>query len=244
MSFLTEAGVTFAAYPPAAQHDGPRRLVLLKVDQQPRRSGSPGSPELTDPLDSGSAVTTLLPINRTMTRKVAGLVAEALGLAGSGLFYVLALQDNRPFIIAVMDRATGLAACLTALAVGALLLSGPPRAEDSSVCHPRHPRGRCCASLARTGCGWVLDRPGSRGGCGSGRRRGTPCWEDEATANCVAGLGWCGNDGGPVPRGRRTGDCPRRAVLLKRTTIASILRMVGLTQHPDEYRSKRPILLA
>lgn len=60
-----------------------------------------------------------------MTRKVAGLVAEALGLAGSGLLYVLALQDNRPFIIAVMDRATGLAACLTALAVGALLLSGP-----------------------------------------------------------------------------------------------------------------------
>jgi hypothetical protein len=60
-----------------------------------------------------------------MTRKVVGWVAEALGLAGFGLLHLLALQDDRPFIIALMDRATGLASCLTVLAIGALLLSGP-----------------------------------------------------------------------------------------------------------------------
>jgi 4-amino-4-deoxy-L-arabinose transferase-like glycosyltransferase len=60
-----------------------------------------------------------------MTRKVVGWGAEALGLAGFGLLHLLALQDDRRFIIALMDRATGLALCLTVVAIGALLLSGP-----------------------------------------------------------------------------------------------------------------------
>jgi asparagine N-glycosylation enzyme membrane subunit Stt3 len=60
-----------------------------------------------------------------MTRKVVGWVAEALGLAGFGLLHLFALQDDRRFIIALMDRATGLALCLTVVAIGALLLSGP-----------------------------------------------------------------------------------------------------------------------
>ena len=60
-----------------------------------------------------------------MTRKVVGPVAEAIGLAGFGLLLMLALQDDRPYIIAVIDRATGFAFCLTALAIGTILISGP-----------------------------------------------------------------------------------------------------------------------
>jgi hypothetical protein len=60
-----------------------------------------------------------------MTRKVVGWVAEALSIAGFGLLHLLALQDDGPFIIALMDRAAGLALCITLSAVGALLLSGP-----------------------------------------------------------------------------------------------------------------------
>jgi hypothetical protein len=41
------------------------------------------------------------------------------------LLHLLALQDDRRFIIALMDRATGLALCTTVVAIGALLLSGP-----------------------------------------------------------------------------------------------------------------------
>jgi hypothetical protein len=41
------------------------------------------------------------------------------------LLVMLAVQDDRRFIIAIMDRATGSAACLTALTIGLVLVSGP-----------------------------------------------------------------------------------------------------------------------
>jgi hypothetical protein len=60
-----------------------------------------------------------------MTRKVVGRLAEAVGVAGACLLVMLAVQDDRRFIIAIMDRATGSAACLTALTIGLVLVSGP-----------------------------------------------------------------------------------------------------------------------
>jgi 4-amino-4-deoxy-L-arabinose transferase-like glycosyltransferase len=60
-----------------------------------------------------------------MTKKVVGWALQGLGLAGIGLLSILALRDDRPFIIAFMDRAPALASFFTALAIGTLLLLRP-----------------------------------------------------------------------------------------------------------------------
>ncbi|MET0887111.1 MAG: hypothetical protein ABWX92_11740 [Mycetocola sp.] len=60
-----------------------------------------------------------------MTRNVVGWVAEYLGLAGFALLLRSSSEDDRHFIIAFADRATGLTLCVTALGVGAVLLSRP-----------------------------------------------------------------------------------------------------------------------
>jgi hypothetical protein len=46
-------------------------------------------------------------------------------LTGLGLLHILALQDDRPFITAFMDRAPAVASSFTALAIGAVLLLRP-----------------------------------------------------------------------------------------------------------------------
>lgn len=71
------------------------------------------------------SVASLLPILPTMTKKVVGWALLGLGLTGFGLLHILALQDDRPFITAFMDRASAVASSFTALAIGAVLLLRP-----------------------------------------------------------------------------------------------------------------------
>jgi hypothetical protein len=109
-----------------------------------------------------------------MTRKVVGWVAEYLGLAGFALLLRFASEDDRHFIIAIVDRATGLAFCVTALGVGAVLLSRPHerRAVPLIILATVLSDG-CGAPFAWTGGDWPLARSGIRSGCASSSSCGT-----------------------------------------------------------------------